>query len=188
MADCKHGIQEDDCDLCQGKKMERPLALKPFFLKKNGTLGLILDAPAKGKKVEVFLATEPVGISKVDKKTIDVFTEAELTIEHRTKLLRAAMKAGHIYMPDRPLRQREGLDMGPSKCWNCERTVSFDKGSFGCYDCRSYACICGSCICDYPGGKNYSGQHVPAGNGLSCNKKERKHLMRISKALSLFPF
>ena len=177
---CKHEIESNYCGICREYILESAISLKPFLLKSNNLIGLILDTPAEKGTIEVFLAAEKGEIARIKEEEI---AEMALTEESRTKLLKTAEETAWIWLPKGPLTSRENSEEGPSHCWNCKKTLSYTKGSLGCLVCGQYACICGSCICDFPGGRNYLWQFIPPGQGLPCDKVERQQYIRIIKAL-----
>ena len=182
--DCVHGMRADWCEHCREIRLGSPISLNPFRLKSNGVIGLILDTPINAEIVEIFLAEGGKIITSIARSDIESFDESELTKEDRAKLLKTAENTAKIWKPKGPLTQREVTDEGPTHCWNCKQTLSYDKGSFGCQVCQQYVCSCGSCFCDITGpGINYRGEFYPPGLGLPCAKIDRRQLIRIIKAL-----
>jgi hypothetical protein len=94
-----------------------------------------------------------------------------------------AMREGHLFQPDRPLTFREQIEVGPARCRKCRAVLEVGIGLLGCTVCKYYACRCGTCLCGYPGGRNWQGKMIPPFPTLPCSLDERVEYVRVCMAL-----
>jgi len=181
----QHGSKNEEwCVPCQ---MEPPRgALKWFVNPESEAAGVVLSSPAEDGMVRVMLLDGKGTISRMHISNEVVFEEpfADQTNHERVNLvvrtLELAYPTGHLFAPTYPLEDRELTEAGPANCWKCRRLVSRDSGSLGCRKCNFYVCVCGYCLCGYPGGMNYLQKWIPPQPPPPCAPKLRREYVRIA--------
>ena len=132
---------------------------------------------------------ELASAAQFSKRRLDSFEQLEwsdLSADQLRYAMEELARAVRIFVPRRNLTQRESTEVGPSHCWRDKAKLSRASGAFGCRDCLAYACRCGSCMCDFPGGRDYEGDYLRPRHGLRVERERRVILIRIcGKLLSL---
>ncbi|MFI5305305.1 MAG: hypothetical protein ACHQYP_11000 [Nitrospiria bacterium] len=184
---CLHEMQKEWCSICTKNDLEKPLKLKFAIYKSGKNIGVVLDEQDVSS-VKLFISDEGYGrITFEEKQNLNFVGEAYqdevIGLYFRVDFLNAALAAGHLFEPPGFLEARETSSYGPPNCWSCRRIIGFAQETLGCRRCRFYACHCGSCLCDFPGGLSYKGNFIRPGKGLPCEKNDRKIFVKIAQAI-----
>ena len=182
MSTCINGNEVEYCARCRSKNDERSLEIMFKKEKHNSEILLILREYQERDKIKALVVSNEPVIREINFS--QVADAGELDEEELiNNLINIIKEKGFITFPTRPLTNRELTDDGPTHCYKCKKSLSFDKGSLMCTECRSYVCRCGNCMCGYPGGKNYQGNWIPEQPCLKCSIEDRLEYTRIAYAI-----
>jgi hypothetical protein len=190
---CKHGLLWETCSFCQRERLTKSFVPRLIYHQTEKLIGLTAGDPDPDGLVRVLalrIAGQQVSLelARVNPVGMEPFVEdgpdREKLPALRGTFRKYAMDVAHINEPDRPRTQRECTGFGPSRCWCCRQPLSFANSSLACRACTYYVCSCGHCMCDFPGGRNYLDQFVPAGRGLPCDLELRSVCVSVVRAIA----
>jgi len=192
MSNCKHGFGQGECSFCVENTEKKNMYFQPQLISKinnNEPYGLVLSNPDTSGMISVIWRSENNNIERINKEYTDsqyvmllpIFKQDRLKQDFR----KIALYKGSLFIPRYPLTKRETTESGESNCWLCGKgtKLSYDRGSIGCNRCKSYVCVCGHCMCDFPGGMGIGG-YIPPRQGSPFNNETRREYVKIVKAFS----
>ena len=179
---CKHMFDEpQDCGLCRD---EIPLILESLQFKSDGTPIIVLRTFKGGRQSRVLQLDKVPPFITIDASLIgarnDTWNSSINRQIYLEKFRKLVFELGYLFQPSKPLTTREQTEDGPPHCYKCRTRQSFKAGSLGCKQCGYYVCRCGTCMCGFPGGKNYLNQYIPPQPSLNCNPEERREYIRVA--------
>jgi hypothetical protein len=190
MGNCKHGLGQGECTTCEEQRVFKNMFFEPQLFSKinnNEQYGLVLSDPDMYGMINVMWLKAKNHFERINKEYTVTYYVKQLPISEQDRLKQdfrsIAMKEGFLFVPPRPLTQREQI-MDEPNCFGCKTRLSYARGSMGCTECVQYACLCGLCFCDFPGGIIHTGQYVPKQPGLPRKLAARREYVKIVKAFS----
>lgn len=176
---CIHGIDIRFCKNCQEAIEREPILADAVWSTQEGE-GVLILRPAKAGRVKVL--TE-AGISEMEEITLQSEAGSGREGLLRDLLAKTASERGFLFVPESPLTRREQLDdIGPTHCYHCKSTLSFETGSLGCSKCQYYVCGCGRCLCGYEGW-NWKGEPFSQFPPLPISWEDRLEYLRAFRYL-----
>lgn len=182
---CKHGIDSRYCAICKKVNDIEDLYADALRRTADGSPIIVLREIMGTKRFKVMSLDEDCSMQELDASKVHSMRPVKLSSAAGQRQLEQfgtlALNNGFLFQPGKPLTQREQMDEGPAKCYQCKTAVSYDGGSFGCMQCGNYVCRCGSCMCGYPGGKNYRDEWIPAQPPPPCRQEDRREYVRVAR-------
>lgn len=170
MTKCKHGIQSDWCSECEDNPFGGISRIAFVTFEKDYGVSLDSDIDIDKRFVDVFLVNK--GFTKADRQVIEFARGDNLDKNH---IFAAVMEYGRLFLPSGPLSRDKWGQEEKATCYNCKRYFTHENyESFGCDDCRYYACICGHCFCNNPPLPD-----IPAHDELKLPKRDRSYSIGI---------
>ena len=190
MSNCKHGFGPGECTYCKEKKEINDAYLEPQLISMIDNIeqyGLVLSRPDMYGMINVMWLRARNHFEEINKEYADTQYANQLPKFEQNRLKQdfrsIAMKEGFLFIPTRPLTLKERI-MDEPNCFECKTRLSYERGSMGCTECVQYACPCGLCFCDFPGGILWTGKYVSGQPGLPCKLAPRREYVKIVKAFS----
>jgi len=186
-----HGFEQEWCSFCKERTEIQNTYFEPQLISKfdnNEQYGLVLSNPDTTGMVNVMWLSVNDHFERMNKEFTDIQYVKQQPIFEQNRIKQGfrsiAIDKGSLFIPRHPLTRRERSEIGDTHCWQCKSKLSYVRGTIGCYRCGQYACICGHCMCDFPGGVNYLGQYIPPRKSSPFNNETRREYVKIVKAFS----
>jgi hypothetical protein len=154
--------------------------------------GLVLSRPDMYGMINVMWLRARNHFEEINKEYADTQYVKQLSTPEQNRLKidfrNIAIDKGALFIPGCPLTRRETTEIGESNCWSCGKgtKLSYNRGSIGCNRCKTYACVCGHCMCDFPGGmvigEGRKKKYMPPKKHSSFNVETRREYVKIVKA------
>ena len=195
MSNCKHGFGQGECTFCRENTEKKNMYFVPQLISKinnNEPYGLILSYPDTSGMINVMWRSEDNYIERVNDECTGTCYVKQLSTPEQNRLKidfrNIAIDKGALFIPRCPLTRRETTEIGESNCWSCGKgtKLSYNRGSIGCNKCTTYVCVCGHCMCDFPGGmvigEGRKKKYMPPKKHSSFNVETRREYVKIVKA------
>ncbi len=193
MSNCKHGFGQGECTYCKEKKEINDAYLEPQLISMIDNIeqyGLVLSRPDMYGMINVMWLRARNHFEEINKEYADTQYVKQLSTPGQSRLKKdfrnIAVNKGSLFIPRFPLTKRETTESGESNCWSCGKgtKLSYYRGSIGCGRCKAYVCLCGHCMCDFPGGMCIVGTYIPERKHSPFNYETRREYVKIVKAFS----
>ena len=193
MSNCKHGFGPGECTYCKEKKEINDAYLEPQLISMIDNIeqyGLVLSRPDMYGMINVMWLRARNHFEEINKEYADTQYVKQLSTPEQNRLKidfrNIAIDKGALFIPRCPLTRRETTEIGESNCWSCGKgtKLSYNRGSIGCGRCKAYVCLCGHCMCDFPGGMCIVGTYIPERKHSPFNYETRREYVKIVKAFS----
>jgi len=195
MSNCKHGFGQGECTYCKEKKEINDAYLEPQLISMIDNIeqyGLVLSRPDMYGMINVMWLRARNHFEEINKEYADTQYVKQLSTPEQNRLKidfrNIAIDKGALFIPRCPLTRRETTEIGESNCWSCGKgtKLSYNRGSIGCNKCTTYVCVCGHCMCDFPGGmvigEGRKKKYMPPKKHSSFNVETRREYVKIVKA------
>ena len=193
MPNCIHGFGPGECAICEKNTEKKNMYFQPQLISKinnNEPYGLVLSYPDIFGMINIMWRSDNNYIERVKKECTVTYYVRQLSTPGQNRLKKdfrnIAVNKGSLFIPRFPLTKRETTESGESNCWSCGKgtKLSYYRGSIGCGRCKAYVCLCGHCMCDFPGGMCIVGTYIPERKHSPFNYETRREYVKIVKAFS----
>ena len=185
---CKHGVDDRFCSICQKAKELDPLPDNPLQFVNNKDPVIVLRREHGSTHAKVLYLDQSITIDTIEGKNLRPFTSTPDNKNKHPQLLKQfhniALEGGYLFHPGYRLTYREGTEDGPTHCYHCKIKLSFEKGSLGCIQCRAYVCRCGRCLCGVTA-KNYRGDLFTQKTSVPVSREDRIEFIRVARYCSV---